>query len=641
METSASASAEGADCSATARPKRSRTGCMTCRNRRRKCDEGKPTCQNCISKGFECRYAAAFQILGKHNFTPEVKVGVKYANVRFAGDESQDLVPEVANQQETLDVSPQNDGFAQPQHVIFPERQGSKDAINSNNRSCPGHTPSPNSYEFALHGLLALGSTSGVVQEADNPQTAAVSGDQSISMFDFATNSKMDPASDSRHLQERPELRRTGTSQSSALGFNMTSHGTPGPSPGLLNLNTSTNLNRSYDTDSDALVSSERTPTQAVLADSGMELLKFYRYNIAPWLDICDADQHFGVTLLTELHRSPVLRSRIMQLALAASSNSWISKGQSVDDSIVNGPFDGSVTLDAIEDLVASVLKFLAEMIPNLAASWLRGDGPESRRHFLERLLLESGSSRLMTCAYWLLVRLELSHTLMAGNSRISLPHLNAESGAARSNDPVAQCAYDVIGLCVDTAMFAQGDDDRWLQQRYGLNRVEVWKALVQDFAYWYMHRSQAFQPIIELYPRDGVLADDDYPTIVFTSGAALLANQLYHTGMLLLLQNRPRFADKPSQNSPSMSTLWHAHRICGIAIQNDRPGWWDPCLVASLIVAGRTATHTSQHSAIVRTLESVQRLTGWVIEPYVEQLRTEWQLAEEWQEDQGRSLAL
>lgn len=221
----------------------------------------------------------------------------------------------------------------------------------------------------------------------------------------------------------------------------------------------------------------------------------------------------------------------------------------------------------------------------------------------------------------------------MAGNNRIVLPFLTVESSPVGILDPTARYACDAIALCVDTMMFAQGDDDRWLQQRYGSNRVETWKTLVQRFAHWYMNRSQAFQPIIELYSRDGVLTDDDYPTIVFTSGAALLANQLYHTGMLLLLQNRPRFAEKPSQNSPSMSTLWHAHRICGIAIQNDRPGWWDPCLVASLIVAGRTATHISQHSAIVHTLESVQRLTSWVIEPYVEQLRTEWQLADDWQE--------
>lgn len=218
----------------------------------------------------------------------------------------------------------------------------------------------------------------------------------------------------------------------------------------------------------------------------------------------------------------------------------------------------------------------------------------------------------------------------MARDSRIPLPFVTGgQSEQSGNGNPISKHTYNAIALCVDSAMFAQGDDDRWLQQRYGLKRVDIWKTLVDGFAYWYMHRSQAFQPIIELYPKDGLSTEDDFPIVVFTSGAALLANQLYHTGMLLLLQKKPRFADKPSSNSPSMSMLWHAHRICGIAIQNDRPGWWDPCLVASLILAGRTATHASQQNIIVSTLESVERLTGWVVGPYVEQLRNEWQLAD------------
>jgi len=45
-------------------------------------DEEKPICQNCISKGFECRYAAAYQILGKNNFTPEVVSDVKYTKLK-------------------------------------------------------------------------------------------------------------------------------------------------------------------------------------------------------------------------------------------------------------------------------------------------------------------------------------------------------------------------------------------------------------------------------------------------------------------------------------------------------------------------------------------------------------------------------
>jgi hypothetical protein len=219
----------------------------------------------------------------------------------------------------------------------------------------------------------------------------------------------------------------------------------------------------------------------------------------------------------------------------------------------------------------------------------------------------------------------------MGGSYRIPLPFLMTQVDQALDDNSIAQSAYEAIGLCVDSAMFAQGDDDRWLQNRYGRNRVETWKMLVQGFAHWYMHRSQAFQPVVELYPKDGLLAEDEFPTIVFTNGAALLANQLYHTGMLLLLQSKPRFVDKPNSNSPSMSTIWHAHRICGIAIQNDRHDWWDPCLVASLILAARTTTHASQHGMIINTLESMHGLTGWNVSACMDQLRSEWQLADSW----------
>ena len=36
--------------------RRVRSGCLTCRKRRRKCDEGKPTCQNCRTRNLECQY---------------------------------------------------------------------------------------------------------------------------------------------------------------------------------------------------------------------------------------------------------------------------------------------------------------------------------------------------------------------------------------------------------------------------------------------------------------------------------------------------------------------------------------------------------------------------------------------------------
>ncbi|KAK0504799.1 hypothetical protein EDD18DRAFT_1126419 [Armillaria luteobubalina] len=36
---------------------RSRTGCLTCRRRRVKCEETKPTCRNCIRDSLNCEFA--------------------------------------------------------------------------------------------------------------------------------------------------------------------------------------------------------------------------------------------------------------------------------------------------------------------------------------------------------------------------------------------------------------------------------------------------------------------------------------------------------------------------------------------------------------------------------------------------------
>lgn len=339
------------------------------------------------------------------------------------------------------------------------------------------------------------------------------------------------------------------------------------------------------------------------------------------------------------------IRYAILALANAAlnRSRTWQT------ENTVNNDIDAIDEQSFVQNALLDVFRILTDVETDLSKFWQKEADICQGRQILEALLPRlTDDSSLVSSAYWLLVRLgkNTNHkNLSSTNSglvlssaltatrlvRIPLPFMAENLFRSTSNDNIARCAQDSVALCVDAVMFSQGDEDRWLQQRYGLNRVEVWKTLIQGFTHWYIHRPQEFQPIIELYPKDGVKSDNEFPMVVFTGSAAILANQLYHTGMLLLLKNKPRFADKPNSNSSSMSSLWHAHRICGIAIQNDGLGSWDPCLIASLIVAARTVTHGSQHAAIFDALEAVQRLTGWNISQYTAELRTEWQLADGW----------
>lgn len=51
------------DAAADGKPKRTRTGCLTCRERHLKCDETKPTCNNCSKSQRDCNWGKKLNFL--------------------------------------------------------------------------------------------------------------------------------------------------------------------------------------------------------------------------------------------------------------------------------------------------------------------------------------------------------------------------------------------------------------------------------------------------------------------------------------------------------------------------------------------------------------------------------------------------
>lgn len=158
-------------------------------------------------------------------------------------------------------------------------------------------------------------------------------------------------------------------------------------------------------------------------------------------------------------------------------------------------------------------------------------------------------------------------------------------------------------------------------QPDYASRLNEIWNKTQA----WYRDRP------IELIPVFEAQADslDDcsanvFPTSIFSTGCAILANQLHHTTALLLLQCKPRTL---RLSSGKTSQVWHAQQICGMAASNDLSRTWDFTMLASLFVAARVMTHSSQHAVIIETLERVQRLTAWRIGSEIDRLRTFWNL--------------
>ncbi|CAI4215611.1 unnamed protein product [Parascedosporium putredinis] len=539
-------------------PKRVRTGCLKCRVRRRKCDEGKPRCQRCIAGGFECQYGTRLSFLQKNAITsvpsqpsPTEGPTPTYRKVQFVREEKASSSTKTNPQLSVRDASttscdtpsgsedrsvagPDTPSSPPPLQFVIearpfttspssaqPQPQSSRlgpekpDGIKSPaspegpQQRPPQGQRSTNGYEIALDALLSLGTEQGSPDE------------ESLALMPFSPGQ---PFSPTRDLLSPSGEKRTSFSPFSSLVIQ--------PSAKILRTNSQDvsfnrpELRRQHSTPqtdaSPSIIITEQSASELdnlaaipiIPETQVLEILRHYRYEISPWLDICDLGQAFGVTAPCFASSS----NAILYSLLAFTSN--VSQRTPI-----------TMPLDGIADLLGqSVMPF--------------------------------ESHPMTTPLYYLMLRFDLSQAL-ANEQPLNLPLWMPLDFGRRSELAVSvfHATAQALFLCgrvinlIYGGVECTGSTDSLIVQ---------WTGLIEELSSWYAHRPEEVKPMVDL---DG--KGDAFPTILFTTGAALLSNQLYHTGMLLLLRNRPRtFKGVGTGHKPSssMSSLWHARRICGIS---------------------------------------------------------------------------
>jgi hypothetical protein len=91
------------------KPKRVRTGCLTCRERHLKCDEGLPICQNCRKSNRTCKRGVRLNFIDTQVKAPAVMAPIHDWNVTFQ-DESREIASEYKGGRSryiSLDTRPQ------------------------------------------------------------------------------------------------------------------------------------------------------------------------------------------------------------------------------------------------------------------------------------------------------------------------------------------------------------------------------------------------------------------------------------------------------------------------------------------------------------------------------------------------------
>ncbi|KAJ5193353.1 hypothetical protein N7449_009495 [Penicillium cf. viridicatum] len=561
---------------------RVRTGCLTCRKRRRKCDEQKPSCANCEIKSLPCKYSSDLA------FVPQREGGVStgsrqaYNNITFVDDS-----PLTAANKE------------KPKAL----QQAADDSQSDGNTS------------FSLDELQCLADGPDDTGDARRPfdfqnilSSAVPNVDFSESPIRFAGERS---APGTRYMNSAPYFGyRSVTSNRTVerrVALTSGSHETDllrhfryhvGPwidtgDPDLpfgLQVLLLSRTNRALQAAVLALAAGQRllvaTPNSKDL-ESSQQFRKEAEESLALEYDLA---RYAGHTLL------------MLQDALPAGPRQWRSLlvdriehiSGFVSRAVGEEVGDALLWLYFRLDLAGSISSSKPPLMP--FRSLLRRDGT---------LLHHQQSIRPQTVnSVYKHILCLLGHclTLIHGDREIPSPHTVTSPNL--------------------TAFPS-------LRQSHSLSQ---WTFLWSDCQKWYNERPVNVQQIVDIRGGEADQIDPDhdssFPILIYTTPMALVANAVYHMISFLLLTHKPRLLKSLPGPRSVTSHIWHAQSIAGIAASNDSPEQWDPILVASLLTIAKQMTHESQQAALLERFSRITATTGIKLDRETNALQAAWNLA-------------
>ncbi|KIW77103.1 hypothetical protein Z517_09549 [Fonsecaea pedrosoi CBS 271.37] len=567
--------------------RRVRSGCLTCRGRRRKCDEGKPVCRNCRTKNLTCRYGL---------------------NITFV--DSRRGASTQAKPSSTDNIIAQNEST--------PRRQTS----GADGVSRPRGTRPLLRTTSALQHQQNASEPSSDSQRIQN-QNGSLSEPLSDSGVIQYQNT-IEPTS--RHSAIQPEFPLPASPQTSRTPFpeDFDSFGsieTPFPQPSSLSVpddSRDSNLERLFPR-------SDIANSEAILDEEDeqgvIELFTFFRYQIAPRLDLGVGEAFFGIDALLKAKTCGALCKSILALS---SCQRHLSQGVHPEaDDARSAEYALKATLSVAnagdEDrATALILLTLRDMILNPPGSW-------SNLALALQQDLNVPSDSLQEGQWQVMARLVIAARLTASISttRVDLSFVvegarTVLPGQTLTNKQQLHQAFSNLAraLMIPDNNFDTG-------QRTRLPVAAVWQSCWSDCELWYFARNEEMQQVFEVDNSDSVTAGSPtsppFPIIIFSNSCALMANFAHHLTAIHLLHHKPRLIRPIAGSGWSVSPAWHAQRLVGTIAAFNEAEIFDPLVVAGLIYGARKLSHPSQLAVVANILRKAAQTTGMQLQQEIE----------------------
>ncbi|CDK29796.1 unnamed protein product [Kuraishia capsulata CBS 1993] len=642
----------------TARPRRVKTGCLTCRRKHRKCDEvkkpdtdGNPRCNYCTLNGLGCSWpgfvdnSALMRGTGRHNLKtrkgisdsdenkPEKRARrVDHANGAALLDRNngtildhQDLPQDVlANPV----LSPLPELFTGPHYSL-----SQLPALALENHSSPGMQfngfSDASSSESPPHGLPGpsegLGHVSRSLRSELKPQ--APSHIDPFPEYHTVLRCSTEPANipdyDCFLTMDRPNDYDLPDTLREFMYLNAIS--SQGPRSPALTLPSDIPTEEVFE---EYFKSTSSEPEPQLAPEQEMVLLKNYVELLGGGLDMFDVDMTFVRTIPTLTKDCEALRYAVLALSARHMETTVTNFPKHLTLQLYEAslrhlvPGYNRTTTSSV--IAACVILCVFQMMSSSPKTW--------RRHLEGCLMLfrsyniHGFGSPLERGIFWTFIRMDICSAVI-GEQHPLVPLQEWLPPGTPLEDATAlfisETKGKTLGMHANHMVFLTS----WvlhlvLGDKEGLEFQKSWLETWRKLKEWVRTLPKAMKPVFEhedaKYP---------FPRVFFSNPHAISSHQMFHMASIIMLQNKPRttklldlnrlssIPDHPDQSYDdkffSTSLSWHAKRICGIAITNCDYGAYCNS-IQPLYVAGRIMTSKVEHGILLGALRRVETFTGW-----------------------------
>ncbi|KAK4151796.1 hypothetical protein C8A00DRAFT_45069 [Chaetomidium leptoderma] len=653
---------------AVGKSRRVRTGCLTCRERHLKCDEGVPDCNNCRKSNRECRRGIRLNFIDiqvkdppclpptaewsveildeSRSIASEYKGGLKMYPVVMSSPSEPDL--DASNNQEVEQTDPQ------PATSFLTQTSSSGDAPTIRDPYHPTHVGQPPPRGPLDHynsppARLSLDSPSLVTRPAPRSQlTLPPLGEDA---FTFPSppghNGARGPRSHSLHIMNRDAM---------STPSQLTPQATGPPPHDLRPGSSQVGHSQQFGTPSGLMTPlSDNTMAERDYLSNEEEIhfMQVFIDDVSIWMDGLDRDKHFATTVPYLALKLPMLLNALLACGAKHLTLIGAHDGEKADY------YYGMATAQLLRSLkerdrdlgecalTAIVLNAYDIMSDKITQ---RMGHIASTRALVRECGWDASSTGLGAACFWVNVGMEVLSCISFGwptawePDQWGLDLEFATLGAASRSGSRSVAGSDDIWSSQGGRHAASnmndspehGDEELWVHRIFYImakvanfrantpqfqepsphdeqvrvqNRFAEWRRLQNMCNTWNLNCPRSMRPYGY---SPGPSPKSLFPNVWLIKSPAKLGRLFYHTTLCLLSQINP--LDPRDSRENRASQLHHAHHVCGI-VAHTRDRGVVSVAIRSLAVVSPALVDRREQGEVLDVLAAIGAETGWRLE--------------------------